>query len=337
MMGRLFFLSLVFVCSLACRVVAASPQDELLDALARQFATPGHARLADHCRRLAEAVDRLDRQPDAAALEAARARWCEAAVAAQELACFKHGPINDGAIAATFHFVAVRSASIERGIQKTRELDALPDLGAAAKGLFAIEHLLFADDALGRLSGDVGKPRRHYLRLITAEAAGQAERLAKDWQPPYSESARRFLQGGQDSLNALVNQLAMTSEAIALKRLEPLLDPEACRTGTPLPGSVSGHSHLLALAAGRGLQRVHDGGLADYTRRLNRSLADQLGRQLAAGVKGLAAFDKPLEAAGQEPRLLEACQQSQALNVMLKVDLPSTLGVTLTFISTDGD
>jgi predicted lipoprotein len=317
--------------------VATSPQDKLLDSLARQVATPGHARLAEQCRRLAEATDRLNRQPDAAALEVARACWGDAVVAAQELACFRHGPINEGAVAATFHFVAVRPASIERGIQKTRDLAALPDLGAAAKGLFAIECLLFADDALGRLSGDAGMARRHYLRLIAAEAAGQAGQLAKDWQPPYCESARRFLQGGQDSLNALVNQLAMTSEVIALKRLEPLLDPEARRTATPLPGSAGGHSHLLALAAARGLQGVHDGGLAEYTRRLNPSLADQLGRQLDAAVKGLAAFDQPLEAAGQEQRLVEACQQCQALNVLLKVDLPSTLGVTLTFISTDGD
>jgi predicted lipoprotein len=335
-MRRLIPFVLLLVFSLTCRA-ELSPKDNLLESLVEQVATPGHAKLTKHSRLLAEAVEKLDQQPDAAALESARACWKEIAVTAQELTAFKHGPIKDGAVASTFHFVAVRPASIERGIQATRGQAVLPDLGAAAKGLFAIEHLLFEADALARLSGDEGKARRHYLRLIANENASQAEQLAKDWQAPYSESARRFLKGGQDSLNALVNQLAMSSEAIAMNRLEPLLNPEALGKTGQLPGAASGHSQLLALAAVRGIQRVHDGGLADYTRRLNPPLADQLDRQLASAVKGLAAFDRPLEAAGQQERLVAACAECQALNVLLKVDLPSTLGVTLTFISTDGD
>ena len=54
------------------------------------------------------------------------------------------------------------------------------------------------------------------------------------------------------------------------------------------------------------------------TRRLNLALADRVGKELAAVRKEVSA------------------ESRNSLKVLHKVDLPSTLGVTLTFISTDG-
>ena len=297
---------LLLLCGLA---TAQSAKDAMLQAIVKNAVAPGYTRLAENCRLLAAVCGELDKQPTADHLEKARACWLAAAIAAQELDCFKLGPIADAGDASAFYFLPVRSASIERAIPGDGDLQ---QSGAAAKGLFAVEYLLFpkGQDALARLSGD--PKRRHYLSLITRELTDVAARLEKVWQEPVAESARRFLAGGQNSLNALVNQMAMTSESVAVLRMNP-------EKTDWTPGDASGNSQALLSAAVRGLQHIHAGGLNDYTRRLNPALADRVDREFAVIGKEVSG---------------ESCN---SLNVLHKVDLPSTLGVTLTFISTDGD
>jgi predicted lipoprotein len=291
---------------LLCGITAAqSAKDAMLQAVVKNVVTPGYACLAETCRDLADAAGKFDAEPVAEHLEKSRACWLAAAIAAQELDAFKIGPIADAGDASAFYFLPVRPASVERAIQGDADLQ---QLGAAAKGLFAMEYLLFPK------SGDaLAEPkRRHYFSLIAQDAAAVAVRLKKAWEAPYSISAKRFLAGGQDSLNTLVNQMAMTSESVAVLRMDPY---KTART----PGAASGHSEVLVLAAVRGLHRIHAGGLNDYTRRLNTPLADRVDQEFAATQNEVSA------------------ESRNSLNVLHKVDLPSTLGVTLTFISTDGD
>lgn len=293
-----------------CGIAAAqSSKDLMLQALVKNAVVPAYASLAEKCRLLSEATQSLERQPTAEHLEKTRACWLAAAVAAQELDCFKIGPIADAGDASAFYFLPTRPASIERAIESGADIQ---ELGAAAKGLFTMEYLLFpqGEDALARLSDE--PKRRHHLSLVAREIADKAASLEKSWQVPQADSARRFLAGGQDSLNALLNQMAMTSESVAVLRTDP---GKADRT----PGAASGQSRILLLAAVRGLHHFHAGGLNDYTRRLNPALADRVDQEFAAAVNNVSA---------------ETCN---TINVLHKVDLPSTLGVTLTFISTDGD
>jgi predicted lipoprotein len=281
----------------------------MLHSVVKNAVAPGYARLAEKCRLMSDAAGVLQTKPDADQFEKTRECWLASAVAAQELDCFKLGPIADAGDASAFYFTGVRAASIERAIQGDGDL---APLGAAAKGLFAIEYLLFPKngDALAKLSAE--PKRRRYLSLIARELSDKAASLEKAWEKPYGGSAKQFLAGGQNSLNALVNQMAMTSESVAVVRMDP---EQTERT----PGAASGHAQVLLHAAVRGLHHIHSGGLNDYTRRLNPTLAERVDREFAATVKDVSA---------------ESCT---TLNVLHKVDLPSTLGVTLTFISTDGD
>lgn len=297
-------MKLLLLAILLCGISAAeSAKDRMLREVVKNAVTPGYSRLAKTCRSMAEAAELLDKNPDARHLDQAREAWLVATTAARKLDCLKIGPITDAGDASAFYFLPVRAASIERAIQGDGDLQ---QLGAAAKGLFSMEYLLFPKegDALTRLSGD--PKRRRYLALIAREIAGQADRLEKAWQEPYAESTKRFLAGGQASLNALINQMAMTTDAVAL-------------SAPPIPGSVSGHSDTLLQATVDGLHLIHSGGLNEYTRRLNPALADQVEKEFAATGKEISA------------------ESRNSLNVLHKVDLPSTLGVTLTFISTDGD
>ncbi len=301
---KLLALSLL-LCGIA---TAQSAKDLMLQGVVKNTVVPAYTRLAENCKLLSESSEMLEKQPDATNLEKTRACWLAAAVTAQELDCFKIGPIADAGDAAAFYFLPARPASIERAIQSDGDLQ---QFGAAAKGLFAMEYLLFPrEEALAKLFAE--SKRLHYLFLIAQEVAGQAERLKTAWKEPQAESAKRFLTGGQNSLNALVNQMAMTTESVAVLRM----DPEKAEN---TPGTVSGHAKILQQAAVRGLHNIHASGLNDYTRRLNPALADRVNQEFAAAEKNISA---------------ETCN---ALLILHKVDLPSTLGVTLTFISSDGD
>jgi predicted lipoprotein len=313
---------------------ARTAKERAIHAVAGKFAAPGYATLAAKCRLLADAAEALADAPDAARLEKSRACWLAAAIAARELECFKIGPVADGSDASLFYFGAVRPASIERAVANPPA--DLHDLGAAAKGLHGIEYLLFPadrDDAavLAGLSGESGKNRRNYLSLISRELADRSAHLAKSWQEPRAASALRFINGGQESLNTLVNQIAALSETIAVDRLEARITPPDGAKHDENP-----RAWQLLHASVNGIHKVHLGGLGDYTRHLNAPLADLLDRRFASSLESLAALRQP----GQDPQaqaLMDAAREGFELNVLLRNDLPSTLGVTLTFISTDGD
>ncbi len=321
-------------------LVVQSPKthkDQLLHAVVENAIAPGYVRLAERCRRLAEAAGRFEELADAGRLETTRTCWVEAACAAQEVEACRIGPITEGGLASTFYFLPTRPASIERAIQALSKGDEeVAALGAAAKGLYAMEYLLFPKDgatALERFSGDAGECRRRYLHQIAREAAERAERLAKDWRVPYRPAAVAFLNGGQGSLNALVNRMVMTTDAVVMARLASEREvPDRDK----IPGSASGHSDRLLEATVKGLRQLHEGGLSAYTRRLNAPLADRLDQQFASAMTSLARLNQNPDSQDQSP-MVEVARQCSPLDVLLEVDLASSLGVTLTFISTDGD
>jgi predicted lipoprotein len=347
MKSLVLLLALFFGCVL--RAHAQTPvvqppkthKDQLLHALVENTIAPGYVRLAERCRRLAEAAGRFDEQVDAGRLETTRTCWVEAARAAQEVEACRIGPITEGGLASTFYFLPARPASIERAILAMPAVgdDGLAALGAAAKGLYAMEYLLFPEDpstSMERFSCDAGGTRRHYLHQIAREAADRAERLSKDWQAPYSPTAVAFLNGGQDSLNALVNRMVMTADTAVTVRLASAFEPSDRPDRGKVPGSVSGHSHLLLEATVKGLRQLHEGGVNVYARRLNAPLADRLDQQFASAMESLARLNQSPESQDRSLLTNAACQCTP-LGVLLKVDLASSLGVTLTFISTDGD
>ena len=322
--------------------VAATAQtvkELMLRTVVEKAVAPGYATLAESCKALSLATTDLHADPGAATLEKVRQRWLAAAMAAQEMECFRSGPIADGSDAAAFYFVGVRPSSIEQAIDVTTNGREVAELGATVKGLFAIEYLIFPKGGSNVATDGEGENRRRYLALISTELAVQAERIAQGWRKPYAPSAQAFLNGGQDSLNKLVNQLAAASETVTSTRLVALEGGKPRAGHEKIPGTASGRHHFLMLASYRGLAGIHRGGLLEYTRRLNPALADTLDQRLASTVASLAVIDRQLEfAKPEEARLIaDVYQNCNELNVLLKVDLPGTLGVTLTSFGSDGD
>ena len=170
--------------------------------------------------------------------------------------------------------------------------------------------------------------------------------IAADRAAPGDASAlSKFVADGPESVNILVNQLAMITEDAAEKHLNFVLD---------LPTPISQHLHRVerspsgsslegVLRTIEGFETIYRGGdglgLDDAISRVNPSLQERLDKQFANAFAATRAIGQPLEQAivDHRPLIEKAYEQLRALEILFKVDVVSALGVTLTFSSADGD
>jgi predicted lipoprotein len=174
----------------------------------------------------------------------------------------------------------------------------------------------------------------------------KAAQLLVDWKATGDRgAAEQFVKAGQESVNLLVNQLTLGIENIGDRHLNfVLLLPqpvsaqldriERSRSGTSLEGV------LASLESARRLYGVGDRlGLDDAVKRLNAPAERRVEEQFEAAIAAVRAIGMPLEQAVADNRaaIQTAYDKTHALEILFKVDVASTLGVTLTFSSADGD
>jgi hypothetical protein len=157
--------------------------------------------------------------------------------------------------------------------------------------------------------------------------------------------AEVFSDAGQESLNRVVNQMLATLETIAADRLGRVL---AIRTGTALnaadiQGAASGLSAdipLTWLSTSQRLYLGHEGmGLGALVSRVAPAVETSVRAAFARATAALSSLPKHLENAdaSHAAALQAAIRAAKELEVAIKVDLASALGISLNFISSDGD
>lgn len=341
--------ALILSCVLAALAPAASaeiPVDKraVLRHLAEAVVAPAYADLASRSTELRDEVARFSDTSTQASLAAARERWVETALAARRLAAFRAGPLTELGAEPTFFFYAIRTENIEKNIRSLQPLDAekIADLGAATKGIAALEYLLFApslEAAELALSGAGGERRRAYMRLLAEEQADQAARVAQAWADPATPSVKFFVESDQAGLNLLVNEINWVVEIDTAQQLFPLTMPAP---GLPTLGTRSGQVTRLIYADFIGVQCLYSGnnglGIDDWLRRLASPVADRLDTKFAEMISRLQRLDRPLLEArnlARDARIAHAC--AVEMERMLKLEFTAALGATLTFSPIDGD
>ena len=335
-------------------------REAMLRGLAHNVLSPGWQAIASNCQELTNSIERLIAKPDPSALDATRKIWLDASLAASRLRCYQAGPVANRDFVSTFYYWQVLAYRMQDVLNSAKPVNQpyLEELGAVVKGLFAVEYLLF-EPAKGKTNGTGITPlvlegllgadaekSRAYLRALGQELAGKAALLSSDWQAPGGTGAsQKFAAGGQESVNLLVNQLAACLEDSAERHLrfvlvlpnpisKQLYRVERSRSGSSLAG-------LLAVL--EGAQKIFEGGggpgLKDAVGRVNPELEKRLAAQFGAAIAATRAIGAPLEEAAVNNRaaIEAAYEKTRALEIMMKVDVVSALGVTLTFSSNDGD
>jgi uncharacterized protein len=343
---------------------SASPASFSREAMLRDVASnafvSGWQEISARCRELTNCLGQFVDDPNQAALDKARAAWLAAAQASAQMRCFQSGPIADREWTSTFNYWKVLPDRIQGVLfSSSNSVDQtfLDNLGCETKGLFAIEYLLFQQPApastnqnvppiLAELAGQNRERTRSYLLALGRELASQATCIADDWNTLDASGAQtKFVKGGQQSVNLVVNQLAACLEDVSENHLHFVLvlpNPisrqlyrvERSRSGTSLEGVI---------ATLEGAQQLFRGGgglgLRDAVKQVNPALAKRIADQFETTMSSVRALGAPLEqvVVNNRPALEKAYEKARTLEVLIKVDVVSALGVTLTFSSNDGD
>ena len=323
----------------------------------RKVIAPACQELLARSRDLTNALGGLSRSSSPDALTQARQTWTATMLAARAIQGYEAGPLTDRDAATAFSYSQILPGRIMGVLNSNRPLTAthIEELGSPAKGLFALEYLLFGPKALetgaakatslsAMLASPQGPRLVAYLNVLAHDLAARATQVADDWSAA-DGAAKKFIAGGQESINTLVNQLAMHLEVAAENRLGFVLRlPEPItRQYQRVECSPSGTSQQSVRAQISGIQRIYHGGdgagLDDLVNQLNPALARRIEAQFAATLLAIDALAAPLEDAVLKERaaLQIAYDKARVLEILFKVDLASTLGVTITFGSNDGD
>jgi uncharacterized protein len=352
-------LSLLLLVSPASAGAAPPSRETVLRDLAHDVIAAGYQSLAAKCRDLTNAVGQLVADTNQVSLAAAQKAWLAAADAANRMRCFQAGPVADSDAAATFYYWQVLPDNIEAVVNDSSnaiDQSLLDNAGATTKGLSAAEYLLFdrrggqptesapSAKALDLLSAS--PRRRGYLLAVARDLETKAGQVAKDWTAPGAQgAAAKFAAGGQASINLLVNQLAHAIEDVGQNHLNFVLmlpNPishqlfriERSRSGSSLEGTIAYLEGIQTMYRGAGGY-----GLAEVVKEINAPLAKRIDNQFGVAIAATKAIGEPLKQAAVDNRaaVQKAYDQVHALEILFKVDLASALGVTITFISNDGD
>lgn len=235
--------------------------------------------------------------------------------------------------------------------------------GSTSKGLPAVEYLIFhADSDDATLVSQFEEPQRMaYLVAAAENVRDNIKTLQTFWSPEGGNYVATFasaeLDDGdlQSSVSMSVNELVVVLEGMVQKELAIPLGSKSY--GEPFPTAAEGWRSLTStqnlianlegvrfILTGDSTTGVEGVGLNDYLDALNATsgevlLSQAINTQLDVAMNALEAIDQPLTIAIETHKetVEKARDELRALLVLIKNDMASQLGVTITFNDSDGD
>jgi predicted lipoprotein len=326
-------------------------REEALAAIVREVVVPSAQELVATSERLVRATQALASAPHVKTLAGARSAFRPALLAWKGAQCFRHGPLVETSALLRALFWPARPDAIETVLGGERVPDdaVVAELGVDAKGLYALEYLLFPLDldetaAATLFSSEAGAPRRSLVAALARSVHSYAK-LAAVRLGTGEAYAERFSSAGGESLSTLLAELVGSVENACAQRLDYVLKLADSRLLKPreIEGWPSGLSHEIALRQLASTERLYrggrHGGLSDLTRAVAPAVDERVRARYADAISAVRALGAPLERVvhANRPALARAAQATKKLEITLKVELASALGVTLAFASTDGD
>ncbi len=336
----------------------------LLEALAEELYLPTYVELEFRAAELTASLATVASDPNDVTIEAAKADWSALMEILQFESAFRIGPSMD--LRYDLYFWPTRPALIQEVLSGEAALTLEyieTKVAAAAKGMAAIEYLLFREPTV-----DVGRQlqedaRRGQLLVGLGEHLHrQSELILAEWQDEEGTFRRDFLSSGsggtsfpstQHALGAIANRWIVSLEEVKNQKLTRPLGLDG--GGGPLPETVesplSGRSianardQLIGAKAwliGRGnvSDTADTENLVSYLTRLgNPNLGLRLVELLDQAILAVEEIPEPLsESVVTKPASVErAIEAIRAVVILAKTELVTTLGITLTFSDNDGD
>ncbi len=230
-------------------------------------------------------------------------------------------------------------------------------LGAAGKGLPALEYLLFTKDHAAP-KNMLAAAHCNALQALAAHVKTEAEELAADWRAPNGGFARQLAEAGEhpqegvyasaeQALGNVANLLIAGIDAVKIRKLGKPLEKSSDAAALERIESWRAASSLDHIRDNlRGFELVFFGagkagfGLDDYLAEIGRpGLARVIRQELDAAQQALAAIRPPLQHAliAQRKQVEILHQKIGWLQHVLETEVAAALKVALEFNANDGD
>jgi predicted lipoprotein len=341
----------------------AFDQEKMLKHLGEDLILPRYKNLHQSVKQLNNKAQQFTDDPKKSHLTDLQEAWKAAYRDWQYCSVFELGPAKDLALRKKANTFPADTPAIDSSII-TGNYD-LTDLRAnAEKGFPAIEYLIFdrhhgADTVLRwYTSAPHAGNRKSYLTDATQQLKKEVTQVYEDWQPDKGNYLKTFKQNtGTDagsSVSLLVNELNFDWEILKNNKIGIPLGKKSL--GEKFPEKVeayfSGYSLELALAHVRSIEQLFQGhtgqqdgpGFEEYLQHLGAeqngdSLHTVINEQYQLSRERLQAIPEPLSVALTEnTQKVEAAYEAiQQQVVYTKTDMPSELGVRISYQDNDND
>lgn len=336
---------------------------EMLENVGNNIILPSFQALQDSLDRLESAADAFTDAPSGATLSELRDELKSVRLAWQEVNLFQFGPSESVLLRSSLNTFPTDTAQIESNIDSgDYTLGTVANVDAA--GFPALGYLLHgagesdAEIVAAYTAAPDADRRMTYLSDNIDFIRGKVDAAAGIWAESGDNYLDTFLsddRAGTDagsSLGMMVNAMILHYERFI--RDGKIGIPSGIRSaGVPRPSAAEanygGYSAELALANVRAIKRLflgtgHDGaqgtGLDNNLRVLGAGdLADEIEAEIDQGIAALEGLSDPLTAQIEQNNdpVLSAFAELQDVTVLLKADMASILGVTITYQDNDGD
>lgn len=301
--------------------------------------------------------------PTEANLAALQAQLKKTRLAWQDVSLFQFGPAEFNTLRTSLNTYPADTSQIENNIEsggytlgtlENRAAAGFPTLGYLLHGTGSTQQ-----EIISRYTTDSNaSARSSYLMDNLTFMKEKVDNTVTAWESDGGDYLSTFTSkenSGTDvgsSLGMMVNALVMHYERFlrdgkigipAGVRSSGIIRPtatEAYFAGYSTELAIANVKAVTRLIEGTGLDGIDGTGIEEYLDALNATaLADDILNRLAGAVSGLEELSDPLSEQIQNNNqpVLDAFAQMQEVVTLIKADMPSVLGVTITFQDNDGD
>jgi predicted lipoprotein len=283
-----------------------------------------------------------------------RTAWRNTQSAWQALEMMPIGPVSENRLHRHINAWPVRERLLKPLLEAGAgaDVEQVRRMGAAGKGLPAVEYLLFEE------KGQLAHPHCAALTALTGQIREEAQSLSRAWTEPDGGFGWQLAQAGKlkggavfvsadQAMSDIVNLLIAGLDSIKIRKLgkamerssdEPALARiESWRSGTSLDNIDANLRSFEAVFFGKGKSGV---GLDDYLASIERpGLGRAISRQLDITQRALADVRLPLHTALiEQPEAVASLHKEISwLQYLMETEVAGALNVDLSFNANDGD
>lgn len=329
-------------------------RSELLVNISENLIIPAYTNFDREVEELESLTEAFLSNKELSHLEVLQSKWVEVKQSWKLAEAFNFGPADDFFLATSVDSWPLNEAGLVAAIGDYNGSDSyLTSVGSDKKGLVAIEYLLFNCDTASILAAFEDDNRQSYLQLLVNELSKNSSRiLVEGWNETFLASFQSDLSSGSSSsLNRLANSLICLQENVKNFKVAT---PAGIRTSSsPLPDLVESpyaNASVLFIRENMAMiQAVYSGqdgvGFDDYLSGMSDAgivegnLNNEILSQFSVINEALNKVEIPLSTAVETDadNVLQLFIALQELTVLMKTEMMSQLGLTVTFSDNDGD